>query len=833
MSIFIKIAKKTTNLLLYRFRYLINYIIIGLLSIIIELIIISGLKLYLLNFIATIIGFLSGMFFAFVLNAKLNFNVPKLRNTSTFIAFSIISTIAFILNLILINILENFIKFDYGTLRLISAGAIFLISYTFHRKITFDFIKKVGIAVYLNRGEDILDIYSKIRYYADFIHLDLIDKTINPNATIIDLSLIKKIDHTWGLKKMLHIMSKEPSRWIKYLSKNVDIIIFHVNIEENIENLIKLCKINNKKVGLALSHEDDISILDPYLGKLDFVQIMGIKELGVSGQPFMIDSLEKLKKLNKIKKKYNFEIVFDGGVKSTNVHKINSKYVVASSGLLTSKNPIKSFMELKTSSRYYSIDENIKEDIKDRIASITKNIDFIESSTITGSFSDKDDLSGISDIDTVIITDSLTKKKFDYIISKFEELKKELESKYGYKVIINPTFGPLKFNDKNIVFHVMIYDKESHRNHCIKSPFTCYDWQRSTNFFKKHMSKIYQVKFLQPNYFLNSRRSAIEYSEEIKSNKISYREYIFKNNELVEEKKYKELDNKHKVEYSYHIIKFLITNLLKIYYKENKRYELNSMIKKYLSIFPKNKYFHMKQIKKLYKTKKNNQFSRITWILPYLEIFLKDFEKQFNNYFHEKSKELYFIRHYKTPLNKSDLFIGRKSDVDIIKTNKKDQTNISKDVSFFISSPSKRCQNTLKSMTNKIPIIDERLNEIDYGELDGKDLSFLLAKYPYIAEKWELGEDPKFPKGENYLDVIKRIKAFLIDVKKIPDKKFLICTHNVIIRILIGMSLKIHFSEWHKIVIPHGDPIKFILTKDNRIYIELSPEQNEIILKNL
>jgi hypothetical protein len=55
----------------------------------------------------------------------------------------------------------------------------------------------------------------------------------------------------------------------------------------------------------------------------------------------------------------------------------------------------------------------------------------------------------------------------------------------------------------------------------------------------------------------------------------------------------------------------------------------------------------------------------------------------------------------------------------------------------------------------------------------------------------------------------------------------------VIIRILIGMSLKIHFSEWHKIVIPHGDPIKFILTKDNRIYIELSPEQNEIILKNL
>ncbi len=227
--------------------------IIGFLSVLLEIIIVK----YFLNFdiyptLKLIIGFIFGVILAFILNARLNFRVPKSRNTRTFIMFLIISTFAFVLNLILIEILKERINLGYSYLRFMSAVMVFLLSYTAHRKITFDFVKKVGIAVYLSKGGNIFNIYSRIRYFADFIHIDLIDKSFNENAEDIDLSLVKEIDKTWGQKKILHIMSKNPSKWIKKLNKNVDVIIFHLEIEEPIEEIINLCKSYNKQVGICL-----------------------------------------------------------------------------------------------------------------------------------------------------------------------------------------------------------------------------------------------------------------------------------------------------------------------------------------------------------------------------------------------------------------------------------------------------------------------------------------------------------------------------------------------------------------------------------------------------
>ena len=139
----------------------------------------------------------------------------------------------------------------------------------------------------------------------------------------------------------------------------------------------------------------------------------------------------------------------------------------------------------------------------------------------------------------------------------------------------------------------------------------------------------------------------------------------------------------------------------------------------------------------------------------------------------------------------------------------------------------------MKIFTSKETIIDDRLKEINYGDVDGKDLKYLYENFPKIIEEWDLGLDPKFPNGENYKDVVRRLKQFFIYIQKNPNKKIAVCTHNVVIRTLIGLSLKINYTKWHKINIPYAEPIKFILTKDNRIYIELEPEQTEIILKDL
>lgn len=628
---------KQVNFVIYRFRYLINFIIIGFLSILIEVSVVNLLKdVKILFLFKVILGFLMGLLFSFFLNAKLNFKVPKNKNLRTFIIFSIVSGFAFLLNLSLIKFFSDVLVIKYSYLRFFTAAIVFAISYTIHRRLTFDFVKQVGLAVYLNKGENPLEAFSKIKYYSDFIHIDLVDKSFNKNAREIDLSLINEINKTWILKKFLHIMSKKPFMLTKKLLNYIDVFIFHINLEESLDEIIDFCKSNNKKVGVVLEMNEGIESLRNYLPKLDFIQVMGIDSLGESGKDFQINSLIKLRELNKIKKNYNFDIIFDGGVKTTNINRINAKYIVSSSELLHSKDPRNAFMELKTSSRYASIDKRLKRNIFLGIRKTIESMDFVESGNIVGSFSEGKGIEGINDIDVVVILDKLTKKKFQTVLERFNDLKKELEARYGYPVYINNTLGPLKFNYNCIVFHLMIYDVDTHKQHCINSPFTCFDWQRSKLFIKKPLSAVYKTWDLQLNNFFNSRRSAEEYLSEIKSNKLSYRTYEFKGDKVIEVKKYKEMDNRDKIEFSCHITKFLIMNFLKVYYFKNEIVSLDEMLRIYFSIFPANKNIHKKNIEYLFKLKEKRDFIEVSWIVKWVELFIKDFEYQF--------KELFEIR---------------------------------------------------------------------------------------------------------------------------------------------------------------------------------------------
>ena len=83
---------------------------------------------------------------------------------------------------------------------------------------------------------------------------------------------------------------------------------------------------------------------------------------------------------------------------------------------------------------------------------------------------------------------------------------------------------------------------------------------------------------------------------------------------------------------------------------------------------------------------------------------------------------------------------------------------------------------------------------------------------------WNLGLDPKFPKGESLKDVSFRLNKFLIQIlkKKTINKKinYLIITHNVILRCLIGKIFHIDKKEWFKINIKYFDLLEFKLEND-------------------
>lgn len=82
------------------------------------------------------------------------------------------------------------------------------------------------------------------------------------------------------------------------------------------------------------------------------------------------------------------------------------------------------------------------------------------------------------------------------------------------------------------------------------------------------------------------------------------------------------------------------------------------------------------------------------------------------------------------------------------------------------TSDQKRAQHTLYVVLgekkDKVPIVvDARIKERDYGELNGKDKAETQKKFPNEYPLWHRSYDVPPPKGESIKDVEKRVLSFL------------------------------------------------------------------------
>ena len=147
-----------------------------------------------------------------------------------------------------------------------------------------------------------------------------------------------------------------------------------------------------------------------------------------------------------------------------------------------------------------------------------QRFDWILSATLTGSFLHGSGLEGISDIDFVVIVDDLNAGRLEDLQQAFRESLAPVLARENFSLRINPTLGPLKFNDeRTAVLHLMLYSLRAHVEHGIQSPFTCLDWQRSNVFFKGYMADVYPVFGLQPHHFVSARRSIQDYLRDYRS----------------------------------------------------------------------------------------------------------------------------------------------------------------------------------------------------------------------------------------------------------------------------------------------------------------------------
>jgi len=467
----------------------------------------------------------------------------------------------------------------------------------------------------------------------------------------------------------------------------------------------------------------------------------------------------------------------------------------------------------------------IKQKIKKSIINAIGNKNEIVSATIVGSFLDSVGLKGISDIDVVIIVDQLTKNIFEDIISSFETIKGSDFGLDDHQVIINNSFGPLKFNsEKTVVFHVMIYDIEGHINHVEESPFTCFSWESFIPITGISLRDVYPTLNLQIDDILRSRRGLITYISDIEKGCITYRKYTFNNNKLEIIKENFELDLKHNLEYSYHITYHLLNNFYKIITRKINSIEVGDLAKFYLSFdFFQNE--NLLFFEDLYSWKKKGGNPPKN-IISSTKLFINNFFS-FVESIKLSSKIISFRRHGKTVLN-DGTFLGVKRNPSIEALSKK-----ASDFNYEIGYHSEllRSIETISHFNCNRLVESSLLNEIDYGLAEGLTISQLHSKFPDIILKWEEGRDPKFPEGECQNDVLNRVHSFLnseLDV----NKDSIVITHLVVLRLILFNYLNLDFKNLFKINIEHIEGFD-ALNFNQYFSIEISKETRRRIRKQL
>ena len=345
----------------YRRKHLILYILIGITSIFVELLLRNiFLSINLSTNISSISSLLIGILFAFILNFFFNFNVPNFffyRSMTYFFVISLTSYFSHILIQTFINI-ENY---SYENTRYFFSGTFFLIGYFFHINFTFKDKRIVGVAIYANNENNIGEIFNKIGLYPDFIHIDIIDKTFKKDSDDIDLNKISIIRNFWPNHYIdLHIMSNKPTQYISNEYKNLNVIYFHYEINEDIDKVITAIYKINASPGIVLHAKYGYPNLKDIINKFNNILILSIENPGSSGQIFMKQSYELVRRINIERNSKKIMLCVDGGVTIKNLNNFNCEKIVSATDILSSLNPKKKIMGLQTLSRYEKQSEDYK-----------------------------------------------------------------------------------------------------------------------------------------------------------------------------------------------------------------------------------------------------------------------------------------------------------------------------------------------------------------------------------------------------------------------------------------------------------------------------------------
>ena len=186
---------------------------------------------------------------------------------------------------------------------------------------------------------------------ADYIHTDVMDGAFVPNITL-GAPIVKALRNRTDKVFDVHLMVESPSRYIDdFVEAGADIITIHYEAEKHIDRAIQYIKSKGVKAGVVLNPGTPTIMIKDLIKELDMVLIMSVNP-GFGGQSFIEYSLEKVKEVDEMRKKYNKDLIIeiDGGIGLNNIKAAREAGVdvaVAGSAVYKNGEVIKNISELK------------------------------------------------------------------------------------------------------------------------------------------------------------------------------------------------------------------------------------------------------------------------------------------------------------------------------------------------------------------------------------------------------------------------------------------------------------------------------------------------------
>lgn len=187
------------------------------------------------------------------------------------------------------------------------------------------------------------------------VQIDLVDGVFVPGAraswpwssrTFLDEMYTVFADLSGKVSLEIDLMVERPERFVEELvSASVSRIVIHAGSTDMFSDILTFRP--HVRIGLAFRNDTPLDMLHAHADQIDFVQCMGIREIGVQGNPF---DERVLARVAEIHARYPaLEVAVDGGVTSESAPRLAAQgavRLIAGSAIFKNPNPRRAYEDL-------------------------------------------------------------------------------------------------------------------------------------------------------------------------------------------------------------------------------------------------------------------------------------------------------------------------------------------------------------------------------------------------------------------------------------------------------------------------------------------------------